>query len=90
MYHKKRCAIFNLARRLCAQDRTETFAQLLAWLNQQGFTTDYGSAYTHPRGAASAVRAAYWYVRDELGLGDAGAAPIAVAFTNAIGEYAYE
>ena len=84
-----RHAIYDLALWLCGQRQRMTFAQLVAWLNQRGLTTDYGTPYRHPRGAASAVRAAYAYARNDLGLGDAGAAPIAEAFTDANGNYAW-
>jgi hypothetical protein len=90
MYYEKRRAIWELGTRLRTQGRTMAFQQLLAWLIQNGFPADDGTPYKHPRGAASAVRAAYHYVADELGLGDPGAAPIAEAFTNANGDYAYE
>ena len=52
--------------------------------------TRYGTAYQGGRGVARLVNAAYDYVRDELGLGEAGASPIAEAFTNRSGAYAYE
>jgi hypothetical protein len=83
-------AVYTLAKLLMAQDRTNTFDDLGAWLNRQGFTTCYGTAFHGGRGVARVVWAAYWYVRNELGLGDAGAAPIAGAFTSASGDYAYE
>jgi hypothetical protein len=90
MYHAKRQAIFDLSTILRAQGRTMSFEELLMWLNRNGFTGDDGRPYQHPRGAASAVRAAYHYVANELGLGDVGAASVAEAFTNASGDYAYE
>lgn len=89
-YDQKRLDLYALALWLCGQSRKMTFAQLVAWLNQRGLTTDAGTPFQHPRGAASAVRAAYAYVRDQLGLGDIGAAPIAEAFVDANGNYAYE
>jgi hypothetical protein len=90
MYHEKRQAIFDLSTTLRAQGRTMSFEDLLVWLNRNRFTADDGQPYQHPRGVASAVRAAYHYVADELDLGDLGAEPIAEAFTNARGDYAYE
>jgi hypothetical protein len=89
-FHNKRLALYDLALWLCRQSQRMTFAQLVTWLNQRGHTTDYGTPFRHPRGAASAVGAAYAYVRDQLGLGDIGAAPIAEAFVDANGQYAYE
>jgi hypothetical protein len=83
-------AVYDLAKLLVAQGRTNTFDDLGAWLNRQGFTTGYGTALKGGRGVARVVWAAYRYVRNELGLGDAGAAPIAEAFTDASGDYAYE
>jgi hypothetical protein len=83
-------AVYDYAKSLVAQRRTVTFDDLGAWLNRRGLTTSYGTVFHGGRGVARVVWAAYRYVRDELGLGDAGAAPIAEAFTNASGEFAYE
>jgi hypothetical protein len=83
-------AVYDFAKLLVARGRTNTFDDLGAWLNRHGFTTSYGTAFRGGRGVARVVWAAYRYVCNELGLGDAGAAPIAEAFTNASGDYAYE
>jgi hypothetical protein len=69
---------------------TETFDALGAHLNGRRITSTLGTPYQGGRGVASAVRAAYHYYATELGLGDAGAASIAKAFTNASGQYAYD
>jgi len=66
-----------------------TFDGLAMWLNQNDFATTYGRPYRGGRGAARVAHAAYAYVRDELGLGDAGASPIAEAFTDKNGAYAW-
>lgn len=83
-------AVLAYATSLIARGVTSTFDDLAIWLNQKGFKTSYGTAYQGGRGVARLVDAAYAYVRDELGLGDAGAAPIAEAFTNRWGAYAHE
>lgn len=83
-------ALLAYAISLIAGGITVTFDDLALWLNQRGFKTSYGATYQGGRGVARLVDAAYAYARDELGLGDAGAAPIAEAFTNRWGKYAYE
>jgi hypothetical protein len=83
-------AILAYAASLIARGATITFDDLARWLNQRGLKTSYGTPYQGGRGVARLVDASYAYVRDELGLGDAGASPIAEAFTNRWGEYAYE
>jgi hypothetical protein len=71
--------------------QTMTFAELAAWLNGAGFTTGYGTPYAiGGRGVARLVDVVYWYTRNELGLGEAAASPVAEAFTNSFGAYAYE
>lgn len=83
-------AVFVLATALAAQGASKTFAELMQWLNAQGLQTNYGTPYVNERGVAKLVSSVYAYVRDELGLGDAGAEPVARAFTNQHGAYAYE
>jgi ABC-type uncharacterized transport system YnjBCD substrate-binding protein len=83
-------AVFSHAASLAAQGVTETFDDLAAWLNRNGFRTGYGTPYTGGRGVARLVHAVYAYAHDELGMGDAGAAPVAEAFTNRNGAFAYE
>ncbi len=84
-------AVRALANALVASHATMTFAQLAAHLNLQGIKTCYGTPYhSGGRGVARLAHAAYLYVRDELGLGAAAAEPIAKAFTNQNGYYAYD
>jgi hypothetical protein len=70
--------------------QTETLDDLRVWLNANGFTSDWGNPYWTSRGVARAVSCAHAYVKNELGLGDAGAEPIAKAFTNQHGAYAWD
>ena len=84
-------AIRRLAAALVASGQTLTFADLAAWLNTAGYTTGYGTPYAvGGRGVARLVHAVYDWVCSELGLGEAAAAPVAEAFTNARGGYAYD
>jgi len=74
-------------------DRDKKLLAILAYaeaLVASGTTNTSTTAYRGGRGIARLVDASYAYVRDELGLGDAGASPIAEAFTNRWGAYAYE
>ena len=81
----------TLADQLNTQGKTISLADLAATLNRFGFTTGRGTPYQiGGRGIAKVVSATYVYVESGLGLGDLGAAPVALAFKDQNGFYAYE
>lgn len=67
-----------------------TFYDLIQELNRLDVKNGLGKPYCTPRGVARLLSAAYAYARDELRLGDAGAAPIAEAFTGQNGRYCWD
>ena len=87
---RKFMAVYDWATSLAGSGVTRTFADGIVWLNGNGFTTSYGTPYVGERGVARVVHAAYYYVKDEMGLGEDGAAVIAKAFTDRNGAYAHE
>ena len=90
MRARKFDAILALAVSLAARGATMTFDQLAHWLNRNGFTTGWDTPYVGGRGVATVVRSVYAYAHNELGLGEAGAVPVADAFTNKHGTYAFK
>jgi hypothetical protein len=86
---KRYNALLDRAKALVAAGKTETFADLAVWLNSQGITTGYGTPYVGTRGTARLCHCGWDYWAKERGLGVSGADPIAQAFTNAWGGYAY-
>jgi hypothetical protein len=86
---KKMLFILNRAKALWKKGHRETFDDLAKVLNSHGFTSNWGNPFWGGRGVAKLVHCAYDYVYTEMGLGKAGAEPIAMAFTKADGTYAY-
>lgn len=87
---KKMQAILDRAQKLRKAGLTETMADLAAWLNANGFKSGWGNPYWGGRGVAKLVHCAYDYVFTEMGLGKAGAEPIAMAFTDQHGHHAWD
>jgi hypothetical protein len=87
---EKFLAIFAYAQILHADRTTKTFDELADWLNANGITTSYGTVYCGGRGVARLIDAVYNFVCDELDLGEKGAYPVAVTFTDRNGHYSYE
>lgn len=84
-------AVYELAVMLCQNGQTMTFDDLCQWLNNNGFRRPrWNEPYETGRGVAKLVSCTYGYVCNELGLGHAGAKPVAEAFTNQNGRYAYD
>jgi hypothetical protein len=85
-------AVYTLCQGLYAHSNTMLLEDLRLWLNQQGFRSEppWSNPYWTARGAAAVARATYFYVRNELGLGDAGAKCVAMAFTDQRGKYPWD
>jgi hypothetical protein len=80
--------IRDLATTLVAHRDTMTFGQLAQALNANGFQTTYNTPYNGGRGVAKLVHSVW----DDLNaIGDVRHRDmVAVAFTNANGDYAYD
>ena len=79
--------VLNQAARLHKSGKKITGGQLVILLNQNGYTTNYGTQYVGGRGVYKLIHAVYDW---QISIGQKNNADIiAYAFTNQDGEYAY-
>ena len=78
--NQKKLYLWRLAQFLRQNDKIMSGPELADHLNRNNFKTAYGTVYEGERGTYTLVHAAYRWVNEELGLGEAEAACIAEAF----------
>ena len=80
--------MYGLARNLLTTGDSMTGYELANYLNSNGFTTDYGTAYQGLRGTYTLLRGTYYSVK--LKFGKAEADLIAISFKKPNGQFAWE
>ncbi len=86
--NEKKLYIWNLAKFLSDHGKVMSGAELAEHLNRNKFLTGYGAEFRGTRGTYRLIKATYEWVSGDLGL-PSEAGPIAKAFVDADGGYAY-